>query len=260
MKLVAATAWRRDIFGYICYHGDVDPKDYSAVNNKVAEELDLHPENIRMTQGRSGEASDEGAGHDGRSTAWTPLEDPAVATVETYGQAKEERGSVGSEVDGRKQRKQMDRAIGIRIRGRRRELNLGQRELADKLGVTREAVTGWESGRISIYAGDLPRLAEILTVPLIYLYRGVNTGYGRQQLLVQSAYHIKGAKMFGVSTVSSKDEELLECFRALPEKLKEAVLSHTHTLLRFWDTFASDQKAASEDVSDREVNTLAKPE
>lgn len=48
------------------------------------------------------------------------------------------------------------------IRCRRESKKLSQRELADIMGVTKTAVTNWETGVAMPRAGDLPRLADAL--------------------------------------------------------------------------------------------------
>ena len=63
--------------------------------------------------------------------------------------------------------------IGDRISIRRRELKLGQKELGEMFGVSREMISQIETGRANINAGDLPRLAKIMMVPISYFYGGI---------------------------------------------------------------------------------------
>ncbi len=172
------------------------------------------------------------------------------------------------EADARGLRKKTDRIIGAIIRERRRKLDLGQRELGDKLGVTREAVTGWESGRISVYAGDLPRLADALEVPLPYLYGPDYFGYQLRILSNDFPRRVtvtEASKESGTSDVGP-NEELLQFYAALPDKLKEAVVSHTRSLFEFWisldmNTAHGDgEKPGHDHPPDSEVNALAKPD
>ncbi len=52
--------------------------------------------------------------------------------------------------------------IGTRIRSTRRERNMTQDELADRVGVSRSAVAQWETGRTGQVTGNLSRIAETL--------------------------------------------------------------------------------------------------
>ena len=54
--------------------------------------------------------------------------------------------------------------IGLFIARRRKELNLTQRELADKLGITDRAVSKWENGRCMPDLSLLQPLSRILRV------------------------------------------------------------------------------------------------
>ena len=63
--------------------------------------------------------------------------------------------------------------IGARIATRRKELKLSQQALADAYGVSRSLISQIETGRGQINAGDLPRLADILNVPVSYFYASI---------------------------------------------------------------------------------------
>ena len=62
--------------------------------------------------------------------------------------------------------------IGDRIRKRRKELNLTQLQLAEKLNVTDRAVSKWEKNDGNPDFTILPTLAEVLNVSLDYLIAG----------------------------------------------------------------------------------------
>jgi len=57
-----------------------------------------------------------------------------------------------------------DKDIGIRLRARREELGIKQGELADRLGVSQQTVSRWESGDRGIVVTDLPAVAKALYV------------------------------------------------------------------------------------------------
>ncbi len=60
--------------------------------------------------------------------------------------------------------------IGKQIYYRRRQVKLTQREVAERFGVSREMIAAVEQGRTDVNAGDLPRLAAILHVPIDYFF------------------------------------------------------------------------------------------
>lgn len=64
------------------------------------------------------------------------------------------------------------REVGKRISNLRRRKNLKQLELASRLFVTPQAVSGWERGSNSINTDILPSLAEALDVSIDYLLCG----------------------------------------------------------------------------------------
>jgi transcriptional regulator with XRE-family HTH domain len=60
--------------------------------------------------------------------------------------------------------------IASRLRARREYLNIPQRELADKLGITRVGYGKYESGDVDVTASTLQRLAGVLRVPVGYFF------------------------------------------------------------------------------------------
>lgn len=56
--------------------------------------------------------------------------------------------------------------LGENIKRRREELKLSQESVADRLGVSRQAVSKWETGQSEPSAGNLIQLAEVLETSL----------------------------------------------------------------------------------------------
>jgi transcriptional regulator with XRE-family HTH domain len=68
-------------------------------------------------------------------------------------------------------------AIGKRISDRRRKLGLSARHVAEKLGISREAVTHIETGRNNIHAVVLWKLATLLNCDPATFFPEVPNGY-----------------------------------------------------------------------------------
>src|SRR6266567_4720902 len=64
--------------------------------------------------------------------------------------------------------------MGLRIRDVRRERSWTQEQLANAVGVSRSAVTQWETGRAGQVTTNLTRIAEVLEVGVEYLMYGDN--------------------------------------------------------------------------------------
>jgi transcriptional regulator with XRE-family HTH domain len=63
------------------------------------------------------------------------------------------------------------KTIGGRIRTRRLELGLTQAGLAEKVGVTHDAISHFEAGRAGVDSGDLVLYCQAMEVPVIYFYQ-----------------------------------------------------------------------------------------
>ena len=68
------------------------------------------------------------------------------------------------------------RAVGARIKARRKQMGLTQAEVAQKLGIASQSVTNYESGKTDPSIRNLISLAAVLGVSTDYLLgRSVNT-------------------------------------------------------------------------------------
>ena len=63
-------------------------------------------------------------------------------------------------------------SIGQRIARERRNLNLTQEQLSEKLGVSRQTVSKWEQDIILVGTNKLIELCDILEVSIDYLLTG----------------------------------------------------------------------------------------
>jgi transcriptional regulator with XRE-family HTH domain len=68
----------------------------------------------------------------------------------------------------------IDRHVGARIRERRIMLGLTQQQIADLIGVTYQQAHKYERGINRISAGRLFEIARVLSVPVAYLFEGVD--------------------------------------------------------------------------------------
>ncbi len=70
-------------------------------------------------------------------------------------------------------RKTVRRILGARMRIRRIELGWSQQLLGDKLGFSRELISLYEAGQSSIRLEDLPLIAEVLEVHLLWFFANI---------------------------------------------------------------------------------------
>lgn len=68
----------------------------------------------------------------------------------------------------------IDQHVGRRVRWRRRELNLSQEALAEKLGITFQQVQKYERGANRVSAGRLYELARALDTSIPYFFQGAD--------------------------------------------------------------------------------------
>ena len=67
----------------------------------------------------------------------------------------------------------IDEHVGMRLKVRRLQLEMSQKELAELLGITFQQVQKYEMGKDRVSAGNLYLISKILFVPITYFYYGV---------------------------------------------------------------------------------------
>lgn len=77
-------------------------------------------------------------------------------------------------------------SIGERISELRREQNLSQGQLAESLGVSRQAVSKWENDQSSPDTLNLIRLADVLDSDVEYLATGRHMVYRRPPVVIKT--------------------------------------------------------------------------
>ena len=78
--------------------------------------------------------------------------------------------------------------LGARIRAARQAAGLSQEKLAERLGLTRQAVTKWETGQSAPSTENLLRLAEVLGVPVTAL---LDASAPEQQMQADQIYALQ---------------------------------------------------------------------
>src|SRR5438105_14079789 len=73
----------------------------------------------------------------------------------------------------------VDRHVGARVRERRIMLGLTQQQLADLIGVTYQQAHKYERGINRVSAGRLFEIARVLSVPVSYVFDGLDVEDGR---------------------------------------------------------------------------------
>jgi transcriptional regulator with XRE-family HTH domain len=112
------------------------------------------------------------------------------------------------------------RSSAIRIRKSRREKGLSQAQLADRLRVSRSAVSQWErTDGCAPSASNLERLATVLDCTFEWLA----TGRGRQR--PGDAHDGSDAVVLRHFARDDDEEHLLEGFRALDVRDRRTVLT-----------------------------------
>ena len=123
----------------------------------------------------------------------------------------------------------IDAHVGARIGARRRLLQLSQKELADRLGITFQQVQKYEKGVNRIGAGRLYSIASILGVDINYFYDDVD----RESYVQLPEFN----QFYGVGFLQEDATEqqfdpargaeatmLLKAFYALPAKARTSLL------------------------------------
>lgn len=95
--------------------------------------------------------------------------------------------------------------IGGRIAALRKSAGLKQRELADKVAVSRELVNLWENDLRQIKGDDIARLADALETTCDYLLRGVSS----ENLDIYSATGLSDEGIAAIASISCNQRAAL---------------------------------------------------
>lgn len=104
----------------------------------------------------------------------------------------------------------VDLHVGLAIRARRKQVHIGQEELAKRLGISFQQVQKYERGGNRISASRLYEVAAILRVPVAYFFRDLD----QQQFEFFSAEFEPKVSEFLKST---EGQELAEIFPKLED-------------------------------------------
>lgn len=123
----------------------------------------------------------------------------------------------------------IDVHVGARIGARRKLLQLSQKELAEKLGITFQQVQKYEKGVNRIGAGRLYSIASILGVDINYFYDDVDSESYTQQADFGNFYGVgflqEDATEQQFDPLNGAEATmLLKAFYALPPKARTSLL------------------------------------
>ena len=121
----------------------------------------------------------------------------------------------------------IDAHVGSRIAARRKLLQLSQKELADRLGITFQQVQKYEKGMNRIGAGRLFSIASILGVDINYFYDDVDNVAYAQLLEKNNSYGFLREDTIEQQFDSMNGAEatmLLKAFYSLPPKARASLL------------------------------------
>ena len=129
----------------------------------------------------------------------------------------------------------VDEHVGARISARRRLLQLSQKEMAEKLGITFQQVQKYEKGVNRIGAGRLYGIAQILGVDIDYFYDDLNANKYSQVADYNNGYGLGFVQEEGVEQKfepmnGAEATMLLKAFYSLPSKARSALLLMLTTL------------------------------
>ena len=111
--------------------------------------------------------------------AWTSLVEEQFEVVQVGNSSKMCKDSSAKTVGEGQVSSHIDKHVGLRVRQRRAEVKISQRELARALGVTRVLVSKYESGEVRISCGRLVELARVLKTPLLWFFEGETSNDSR---------------------------------------------------------------------------------
>ncbi len=123
----------------------------------------------------------------------------------------------------------IDVHVGARICARRKLLQLSQKQMAEKLGITFQQVQKYEKGVNRIGAGRLYTIAVILGVDIDYFYSGLTPEQTNQGAEYQNCANLRflqedDGEFKSDPMMSAEAVMLLKAFYSLPPKARHALL------------------------------------
>lgn len=110
-------------------------------------------------------------------------------------------------------------SIGARIRARRTELGLKQADVAKELGMTMQAVSLWENGKVAPGGNSIVTLATILQCDVSWLLEGLTSEEKNEKILYDHEVNRKERRLKRLA--DSIQNKTLASF--IPEKFKDDI-------------------------------------
>src|SRR5438105_9866366 len=126
-------------------------------------------------------------------------------------------------------------AVGERIRARREKLRMTQRDVANGLQVSAQAVSKWERGDNAPDVGVLVALSRLLGVSLDWLLGGhdVGTEGGRPQEVVEATVMVADLTGFWNATVQLSKRDIATWLNGRLFQIAEAILRHDGITVKY---------------------------
>ena len=105
-----------------------------------------------------------------------------------------------------------NKMIGQIIKQRREQLNISQERLGEMIGVSYQQIQKYEKGTNKVSAERLFSIAKNLEVPISFFFEST------KEFLVAEERGDKNYSIKGGKALSPQEQELLNCFRFLPDK------------------------------------------
>lgn len=102
-----------------------------------------------------------------------------------------------------------------RIQSLRKAKGMSQEELADKIGVSRQAVSKWESGQSTPDSEKIIIMSELFEVTTDYILKGIESVSATNKKTIQSIYWgfvVIFAAVAGVWAFTANRFQFIECF------------------------------------------------
>ncbi len=121
-------------------------------------------------------------------------------------------------------------SIGQRIARERRNLNLTQEQLSEKLGVSRQTVSKWEQDIILVGTNKLIELCDILGVSIDYLLKGEEKNYKVEVKNREKGLEIDWTKVYPILTKYQNEIDMDYYLSHFENMIKEAMKKYDYSL------------------------------